>query len=151
MEQEAAVQDVALGDVPQPRHHVVVLGVTERSEEVLKDLEEEHDLAIVEKGVQLLVIVEAERHDVQVEQYVGHDDDADDDLEDDHELTLSVQYVPVEIKMHTRQGKIRLRLSLMQAHRQPQIQTYHGRRFCWFFETLISPAFVWATDTLAAA
>ena len=66
MEQEAAINYIASGNLLQTCDHIVVLRVTERCEEVLQYFEDENDLDPIEDEPELLVVFKAEGHDIEV-------------------------------------------------------------------------------------
>ena len=83
MEEEAIVEDIPLGDQFETVNNVVMLRITVRCEELLHNLEEEQDLTDLQE-CQEGVVLESERHHVQIEEYVGKDHDANHDPEAQH-------------------------------------------------------------------
>ena len=58
----------------------------------------------MEQPVHIVIVLVAKGHNVEVAQHVGHDDDADDEVEHRHDWTVGVQ----DITTNTRATGVRL-------------------------------------------
>ena len=99
MQDETAIEDVALGDQLKTVDNVVVLRVRVRREEVLDDFQGKEDFGILQELPKSLVFFEAEGHHVETYEHIRHHHDADDDLEHSHEQTVRIQDVPIRPKL----------------------------------------------------
>ena len=97
VENEVSMQSVACCDHLETVNHVVVLRITVRGEEVLQDLQEEENLGEVQEGVHVLVTSIAEGHNIEVQEHIRDDNDADDKLEERHHIAIIAQNVHMRL------------------------------------------------------
>ena len=83
------MEDVSFRDQFETVNDIVVLRIAVRCEELLHYLEEEEDLTELQEKHEAM-IVETERHYVQIEKHVGQDDDADNYAEAKHPKAIGI-------------------------------------------------------------
>lgn len=61
----------------------------------------------MEQPVHIVIVLVAECHNVEVAQHIGHDDDADDEVEHRHDWTVGVQDITTNnIRATVRLGRL---------------------------------------------